>query len=139
MFSVLLALEPGISAQTPSDPAAAEGPESGFTLGQHYTSPVDPETRIPFELYEDLFSDGRTVVVSVRILNVLPQHVASPTACDHLSGPAPLVSLEYVSSGQYEVYWDGLDLFGRVLAAGTYWIVLVVDSDQTVARMYVAG
>lgn len=139
MFSVLLALAPGVSDQTPSDPAAAEGPESGFTLGQHYTSPVDPETRIPFELYEDLFSDGRTVVVSVRILNVLLQHVASPTACDHLSGPAPLVGLEYVSSGQYEVCWDELDLFGRVLAAGTYWIVLVVDSDQTVARMYVAG
>ncbi|MEC7846530.1 MAG: hypothetical protein VYA70_03950 [Gemmatimonadota bacterium] len=67
------------------------------------------------------------------------QHVASPTARDHPSGPAPFVGLEYVSSGQYEAYWDGLDLFGRVLAAGTYWIVLVVDSDQTVARMYVAG
>ena len=139
VFSVLFALAPGVSAQTPSDPAAAEAPESGFTLGHHYTSPVDPETRIPFELYEDLFSDGRTVVVSVRILNVLLQHVASPTARDHPSGPAPLVGLEYVSSGQYEAYWDGLDLFGRVLAAGTYWIVLVVDSDQTVARMYVAG
>ena len=71
VFSVLFALAPGIAAQTPSDPAAAEAPESGFTLGEHYTCPVDPETRIPFELYEDLFSDGRTVVVSVRILNVL--------------------------------------------------------------------
>jgi hypothetical protein len=139
VFSVLFLLAPGISAQTANYPAPAEAPESGFTLGQHYTSPIEPETRIPFELFEDLFSDGRTVVVSVRILNVLLQHVASPTARDNPSGPAPLVDLEYVSSGRYEAYWDGLDLFGRVLAAGTYWIVLVVDGDQTVVRMYVAG
>lgn len=33
VFSVLFALAPGISAQTPSGPAAAEALESGFTLG----------------------------------------------------------------------------------------------------------
>ncbi len=139
VFSVLFALAPGVSAQVSSDPASGEAPESGFTLGQHYTSPFDPGTRIPFELHEDLFSDGRTVVVSVRILNILLQHVASPSASNRASGLTPLVDLEYDRSGQYEAYWDGLDLFGRELVSGTYWIVLAVDGAQTVGRMYVAG
>ena len=52
----------------------AERPERGFTLGQNYPNPFNPETKIPFELNEGLFEDGRTVVVSVRIYNVLQQY-----------------------------------------------------------------
>jgi hypothetical protein len=137
-FSVLFVLAPGISAQIPSDPAPAEAPETGFTLGQNYINLFDPETRIPFELNEGLFSDGGTAVVSVRILNVILQHVASPTARNHPGGQAPLVDLEYANAGRYEAYWDGLDLFGRELASGTYWVVLTVNDAQTVGRMYVA-
>ena len=59
MLSVLFALSPGISAQvSPGDPAPAGEPERGFTLGQNYPNPFNPETRIPFDLNEVLFTDG---------------------------------------------------------------------------------
>ncbi len=137
-FSVLFVLAPGVSAQIPSDPASAGAPETGFTLGQNYTNPFNPETRIPFELNEGLFSDGGTVVVSVRILNVILQHVASPTARNHPGGQAPLVDLEYASPGRYEAYWDGRDQFGREVASGIYFVQLTVNGARDMRRMYVA-
>ncbi len=138
MFSMLFTLAPGISAQVlPADTAATGEPEGGFTLGQNY-NPFDPETRIPFELHEGLFSDGGTAVVSVRIYNVLTQPIASPTALNHPSGQAPLVELEYTSPGRYEAYWDGLDQFGREVASGIYFVQLIVNSASDIRRMYVA-
>jgi len=112
--------------------------ESGFTLGQNYPNPFNPETRIPFDLNEVLFTDGRTAVVSVRIYNVLQQFVASPIALNHPSGQAPLVDLEYGSPGRYEAYWNGLDQSGREVASGIYFVQLTVNGVTDVRRMYVA-
>ena len=139
MFSVLFVLGPGLSAQIlPDDLEPAGAPESGFTLGQNYPNPFNPETRIPFELHEALFSDGGTVVVSMRILNVLVQLVSNPTALNHPSGQAPLVDLEYTTPGRYEAYWDGLDQSGREVASGSYFVQLTVNGVTAVMRMYVA-
>ena len=139
LLSVLFALAPGISAQGPSADASLDRePDSGFTLGQNYPNPFNPETRIPFELHEDLFSDGGTVVVSVRIYNVLLQPVGSPVALNHISGQVPLIDLEYLSPGRHEAYWDGLDQYGGEVAAGTYFIVFTVNGAQTVRRIFVA-
>ena len=139
LLSVLFALAPGISAQGPpgdTDPAGEQ--ESGFTLGQNYPNPFNPETRIPFDLLEVLFTDGGTAVVSVRIYNVLQQFVASPTALSHPSGRVPLVDLEYTTPGRYEAYWDGLDQSGREVASGIYFVQLTVNGVTAVMRMYVA-
>ena len=106
-LSALFAVAPGIAAQTPPDPLPGAEPESGFTLGQNYPNPFNPETRIPFELHEGLFSDGRTAIVSVRFYNVLAQPIASAIALNHPSGRVPLVGLEYVSPGQFEAYFTG--------------------------------
>ncbi len=139
MFSVLFAVAPGITAQVlPADSAAAGEPESGFTLGQNYPNPFNPETRIPFELHEGLFSDGGTAVVSVRIYNVLLQPAGSPVALNHISGQVPLIDLEYLSPGRYEAYWDGLDQFGREVASGIYFVQLTVNGVRDMMRMYVA-
>ena len=139
MFSVLFVLGPGLSAQIlPDDLEPAGAPESGFTLGQNYPNPFNPETRIPFELHEALFSDGGRVVVSMRIVNIFVQPVSNPTALNHPSGQAPLVDLEYTSPGQYVAYWDGLDQYGGEVAAGTYFIVFTVNGAQTVRRIFVA-
>ncbi len=139
MLSVLFALSPGISAQGPPvDTGPAGEQESGFTLGQNYPNPFNPETRIPFDLLEVLFTDGATAVVSVRIYNVLQQFVASPTALSHPSGRAPLVDLEYTTPGRYEAYWDGLDQSGREVASGIYFVQLTVNGVTAVMRMYVA-
>ena len=139
LLFVLLALAPGVSAQvTPDEVRPAGAQDSGFTLGQNYPNPFNPETRIPFELGESLFTDGGTAVVSVRIYNVLQQFVATPTALSHPSGQAPLVDLEYVTPGRHEAYWDGLDQSGRELASGIYFVQLTVNGARAVMRMYVA-
>ena len=139
LLSVLLGLAPGISAQVPPGDARPTGEqESGFTLGQNYPNPFNPETRIPFDLHEVLFSDGGTAIVSVRIYNVLQQFVATPTALSHPSGQAPLVDLEYVTPGRYEAYWDGLYQSGREVASGIYFVQLTVNGATAVMRMYVA-
>jgi hypothetical protein len=139
LLSVLFGLAPGISAQgTRGDSGLAREQESGFTLGQNYPNPFNPETRIPFDLNEVLFTDGRTAVVSARIYNVLQQFVSSPIALSHPSGQAPLVDLEYGSPGRYEVYWNGLDQSGREVASGIYFVQLTVNGVTDVRRMYVA-
>lgn len=139
LLSVLFGLAPGISAQgTPGDSGLAREQESGFTLGQNYPNPFNPETRIPFDLNEVLFTDGRTAVVSVRIYNVLQQFVSSPIALSHPSGQASLVDLEYGSPGRYEAYWNGLDQSGREVASGIYFVQLTVNGVTDVRRMYVA-
>ena len=139
VFSVLFALAPGVSAQVLApDSTRAGEPEIGFTLGQNYPNPFNPETRIPFELHEGLFTDGGTAVVSVRIYNVLTQPIGSPVALNHISGQVPLIDLEYLSPGRYEAYWDGLDQFGREVASGIYFVQLTVNGVSDTTRMYVA-
>ncbi len=139
LFSLLFGLAPEISAQEPADDTGpAREQESGFTLGQNYPNPFNPETRIPFDLLEVLFTDGAAAVVSVRIYNVLQQLVAFPTALSHPSGQAPLVDLEYMAPGRYEAYWNGLDQSGREVASGIYFVQLTVNGVTAVMRMYVA-
>ncbi len=139
LLSVLFGVAPGISAQgPPTDPGQAGQQESGFRLGDNYPNPFNPETRIPFDLLEGLFSDGGTAVVSVRIYNVLQQFVAIPIALSHPGGQAPLVDLEYTSPGRYVAYWDGLNRAGREVASGIYFVQLTVNGVTDVKRMYVA-
>ena len=136
LLFVLLALASGISAQAaPGDTGA---PGVGFSLGQNYPNPFNPETRIPFDLTEALFADGGTAVVSVRIFDVLTQFVATPIALSHPSGQAPLVDLEYRTPGRYVAYWDGLDVSGREVASGIYFVQLIVNGVRDTKRMYVA-
>jgi hypothetical protein len=68
LLSVLFGLAKDMLAQeSPSDAGVAGRQESGFTLGENYHNPFNPETRIPFDLLEALFLDGGTAVVSARI------------------------------------------------------------------------
>jgi hypothetical protein len=139
---VLLLAIPGLSqsasAQVRGQDSSIEQRESGFSLGQNYPNPFNPETRIPFELYEDLFVDGRPVLVSVRIYNVLQQFVAAPTALRHFTAEGlPVIDLEYTEPGRYEAYWDGTDQSGRSVASGIYFVQLTVNGRRAVIRMYV--
>ena len=133
----VLTSAPGVSAQGADGAEPNRQQESGFTIGQNYPNPFNPETRIPFELLEGLFVDGRTAIVSIRIYNVLQQFVATPTALNHPLGQAPLVDLEYTSTGRYEAYWNGLDQFGREVASGIYFVQLTVNGERAIIRMYV--
>ncbi len=136
VLSLLLALS-GLFA--PAAYGQERQQESGFTLGQNYPNPFNPATRIPFELSEDLFVDGKTAVVSLRIYNILQQFVAAPTALNHSSGDGtPLINLEYLQPGRYEAYWDGRDLSGRQVASGIYFVQLTVNGKIAVMKMWVA-
>ncbi|MDE2773012.1 MAG: hypothetical protein OXI46_04825 [Gemmatimonadota bacterium] len=115
-----------------------ERPSGGFSLGQNYPNPFNPETRIPFDLNEELFSDGETPVVSIRIFNILQQLVAVPTALRHPLGEGvPVSDLEYPGPGRYEAYWDGTDGSGREVASGIYLMQLTVNGVSQTRKMYV--
>ena len=112
--------------------------DSGFILEANYPNPFNPETKIPFVLFEDLFADGKPVVVSVRIFNVLQQFVTAPTALNHPRGEGvPVFELEYPYPGKFEAYWDGRDERGRQVASGVYFVQLTVNGKTQFLRMYV--
>jgi len=112
--------------------------DSGFILEQNYPNPFNPETKIPFVLFEDLFVDGKPVVVSVRIFNVLQQFITAPTALNHPRGEGvPVLELEYPFPGRFEAYWDGRDERGRHVASGVYFVQLTVNGKTQFQRMYV--
>ena len=112
--------------------------ESGFILEQNYPNPFNPETKIPFVLYEDLFVDGKPVVVSIRIFNVLQQFITAPTALNHPNGEGvPVLELEYPYPGKFEAYWDGRNERGGQVASGVYFVQLTVNGETKFQRMYV--
>ena len=125
------------SAQEPGKPATS-GRTNGFQLEQNYPNPFNPETKIPFVLGEELFADGRPVVVTLRIFNLLQQVVAIPVALGHPSGEGvQLNQLEYYQPGRYEAYWDGTDQSGHQVASGIYFMQLTVNGVSQNRKMYV--
>jgi hypothetical protein len=109
-------------------------------LGQNYPNPFNPETTIPFPLPEELFESGKSVVVTIRIYNVLQQLVAIPKARNHPTASDALVeSLEYTTPGAYEAYWDGTDKNGRKVASGVYYVRLEVNGERAPPRKMVVA
>ncbi|HET9948541.1 MAG TPA: hypothetical protein VFQ22_06445 [Longimicrobiales bacterium] len=131
----LTVLPAALSAQEPGGPGSGGG---GFELEQNYPNPFNPETTIPFTLSPELFADGRPVVVSVRIFNLLTQPVAYPVALGHPDGAGvELRNLEYTQPGRYEAYWDGTDQSGRQVASGIYFVQLTVNGQSVTRRMLI--
>ena len=127
-----------------SDTTAETGPQDvpqevrGVELEPNFPNPFDTETRIPFVLGEDLFKDGRPVVVTVRIFNVLRQLVAIPTALDHPTDPgSPAMNLRYEEPGRYMLYWDGRDSSGEPVGSGIYFCQIVANGVTDVRKMAV--
>jgi hypothetical protein len=134
--AVLLPL--ALEAQQAGGTGGRQAPEQGFRLEQNYPNPFNPETRIPFELLQDAFHDGRPATVSIRIFNVLLQYVGSPTALNHPAGDGtPVIDLEYTSPGRHEAYWDGRDRSGQAVASGVYILELTVNGRSRQMRMFV--
>jgi hypothetical protein len=102
---------------------------SEFSLEQNFPNPfaAGSPTRIPFTLCPSLFAEGRSVVVTIRIVNVIQQFVAAPVAKGHPSGEGvPATQLEYVQPGRYFAEWDGRDTNGTLVSNGVYWIQLTI-------------
>lgn len=114
--------------------------ESGFRLGSNYPNPFKTDTRIPFELHESLFGEGRPVVVSIRIYDIVAQYVASPTALGHPAGDGiPVVDLEYTTPGRHETYWDGKHTSGSYVVPGVYLVQLTVNGESQSRRVLVTN
>ena len=112
--------------------------DRGFQLNQNYPNPFNPTTTISFELKSELFDDGKQVMVSIRIFNVLQQLVAVPKALNHpLGNGVPVEKLLYDSPGLKEAFWDGTDRNGRKVASGIYYYQLEVNGERTVRKMVV--
>ena len=146
LLVLLLVLSPGVpeaaaqqtdNSATPQDTVQRE--ERGLELEQNYPNPFSDETRIPLVLGSDLFEDGRPVLVTVRIYNVLRQPVAIPTALDHPMGSGqPASELRYDVPGRYMLYWDGTDRSGQPVSSGIYFCHVVANRSQDVIKMVVA-
>lgn len=137
VFLLLFGASSTLSAQE-TGRRASSGQANGFQLEQNYPNPFNPETKIPFVLAEELFADGRPVVVSLRIFNLLQQMVAVPVALGHSSGEGVQVQqLDYYQPGRFEAFWDGNDLSGRQVASGIYFMQLTVNGVSKTRKMYV--
>jgi hypothetical protein len=114
----------------------------GMSLGQNYPNPFNPETSIPFSVGPQPCGtdSGKQYRVSLRIFNLLPQHVATPVlkgGAGGVSGGQPLENL-LLQCGDYVAYWDGkVRGTGRDAASGTYFYKLDVDGKQLVRKMIV--
>ena len=135
---LLFTLVPAQMAAQQPGTATTGRTTSGFSLEQNYPNPFNPETTIPFSLGADLFAEGGSAVVSIRIYNMLQQFVAAPTALRHPAGEgAAVLDLAYATPGRHEAYWDGLDQNGRQVASGVYFVQLTVNGQSRYRRMFV--
>lgn len=138
-FLCVLALSPlTAAAQDPGSGAQGRQSDVGFELQQNYPNPFSTTTRIPFRLGMSLFEQGQPAVVTMRIFNVLQQLVAQPVAFRHQDGEVPMNALEYRTPGQKEAFWDGLDLSGRQVAAGIYYLQINVNGRRQIMKMIVS-
>ena len=138
LFLVVLISGGAASGAAQDTPPPLDERNVGFTLEQNYPNPFNPETRIPFELSESLFSSAEPVTVSIRIFNILQQFVAAPVALGFPGGEGlPLMQLEYTSAGRYEAYWDGRDRNGNRVASGVYFVQMLVNGQTAWRKMFV--
>ena len=128
---LLLLLSPhGVFAQ-------GTGKERGSRMRGNYPNPFNPTTTIVFSILESDIKGGRPAKVTIHILNVLQQLVATPLAMDNPAGNGPVQDLLYTQPGEYKAFWDGTDRTGRKAASGIYYAVLVVNGerDPTVRKL----
>jgi hypothetical protein len=115
----------------------------GMSLGQNYPNPFNPETNIPFSVgdaQQCAINPGKQYRVTLKILNLLPQHVATPVlkgGAGGVSGGQPIENL-LLPCGDYVGYWDGkVRGTNRDAASGTYYYILDVDKKTLVKKMIV--
>jgi hypothetical protein len=127
---------PGLRAQEGRSEGSIQ-PGQGFHLEQNYPNPVSSDTWIPFTLEERLFEDSDSVVVSLRIVNILKQVVAFPVVTRGGRARDRVVNLVIREPGRNLAYWDGKDPAGRTVPSGMYYGELTVNNRPTVRKIVV--
>ena len=87
-----------------------------LNLQQNYPNPFNPETRIDYQI----FSSGYT---TLTIFNIRGENVKT-------------IFKGTVSIGNYSIFWDGTDDFGKLLPSGHYFYQLknneIIDTKKMV-------
>ena len=140
VLPILLLLAGSLSPPLHAQDGRTDGPSSsgqGFHLEQNYPNPVAEDTWIPFVLEDRLFESNDSVVVSLRIYNILAQVVAFPvTAVAGRTVRQRVLNLVFRDPGRRLAYWDGKDIGGKPVPSGMYVAELRVN-DRPQARKVV--
>lgn len=121
---------PRLFGQEPRAAPPAEGAR-GFLLEQNTPNPVDPDTWIPFSLEDGLFEGHDSVLVTLRIVNVLYNVVAIPELRENGSNRRiRLINAVFRTPGRRLAYWDGKDSAGRRVPGGIYYYQLLVAGEE---------
>ena len=132
---------PGVAAQE-SRARAAPGYGQGFSLEQNYPTTVNPETWIPFHLEESLFESSDSVVVSLRILNILRQAVAIAeveTGSGRTRQRERLFNRTFRQPGRWVAYWNGENPAGQRVPTGVYYAELTVNGRTDTQKLVVVN
>ena len=107
----------------------------GFSQEQNSPNPVKPDTWIPFTLDESLFENRDSVVVTVRIVNILSKVVAIPEFREPgTSRRIRMINAIFRTPGRRLAYWDGKDLAGRRVPTGIYYCQLEVAGEEPLIK-----
>ena len=141
VLPILLLLAGSLSPPAHAQDSRTDGSGSsdrGFYLEQHYPNPVAADSWHPFVLEDRLFENSDSVVVSIRIYNILAQVVAFPETDRGTAGPRERVlNLVFREPGRKLAYWDGKDVGGRTVPSGMYYGELRVNSRPLARRIVV--
>ena len=88
-----------------------------FSLKQNYPNPFNPQTKISFTL-----NNAQPLLVSLLIYDLMGRKVKS------------LVN-DKLSSGFYQLNWDGLNSYGKRIKSGNYFYELRVGNQKLVKKM----
>jgi hypothetical protein len=136
LLALAWALPERLRAQaTRGAPALDKG--RGFTLEQNAPNPADPDTWIPFELEESLFTGSDPVIISLRIYNVLRQVVGVAVLVPEHGPRITLLGFPVAQPGRMVAYWNGRDSAGKRVPSGVYYTELVVGSERQIGKMIV--
>jgi hypothetical protein len=124
------------SGARPPDSGRVESQSDGDTQQSRYVT-------IPFTVGPDECGDrSRTYVVTMRIYNVLAQHVGIPTlaAVSPAGHPVPgsgrLLTRVALPCGQYIAVWNGRHVItGLRMAPGVYVYDLVIDGQRITRKV----
>jgi hypothetical protein len=125
---------PSTAQERAPAPSSQPRPPRLGRLGEISPNPVVGSATIPFQIVCDV-APRRRHVVSLRVYNVLAQHVGTPV----LEGAGRPVTRLLLECGHYAARWDGTVLRTRKRApAGTYLFELEVDGRRTTRKLLVA-
>lgn len=108
-------------------------------IQRNFPNPFTKRTAIPFEVLPVACVGGARPVVTIRILNVLVQPVASPTLRD--STGARMIDALPLRCGRYLAFWDRTlsDGSGQATPGSYFYRLFVNGESQGVRLMQVRG